>query len=55
MKLKCISTSTNIDNMEASHFRWLTIDKIYEVHHLAVSNNKYYILVKQILIQNIVL
>ena len=35
MRLKCISTSTNTscsDNT-ALHFRWLTIDKIYDVQH----------------------
>jgi hypothetical protein len=31
MIVKCISTSSSVDRTEALHFRWLTLDKIYNV------------------------
>lgn len=46
MRLKCISTSTSIscsDN-KALHFRWLTIDKIYDVQHLGGVTDYYYVI-----------
>ena len=46
MKLKCISTSTTrsiIDNT-GIYFRWLTIDKIYDMQHLGGATDNYYVI-----------
>ena len=46
MRLKCISTSTrsSVSDSTALHFRWLTIDKIYDVQHLGGATDNYYII-----------
>ena len=31
MIVKCISTSSSLVRLDALHFRWLTLDKIYNV------------------------
>jgi hypothetical protein len=31
MIVKCISTSSSVDRPDSLHFRWLTLDKIYNV------------------------
>ena len=46
MIVKCISTSSSSDRPEALHFRWLTLDKIYNVVELfdQIRGVSYYIM-----------
>lgn len=47
MIVKCISTSSSADRPEALHFRWLTLDKIYNVAEIRILNSdevSYYII-----------
>jgi hypothetical protein len=39
MIVKCISTSSSADRPEALHFRWLTLDKIYNVAEIRILNS----------------
>ena len=42
MIVKCISTSSSSDRPEALHFRWLTLEKTYNV--VEIRNVSYYIM-----------
>lgn len=47
MIVKCISTSSSVDRVKALHFRWLTLDKTYDVTDIRMLNSdkwSYYII-----------
>jgi hypothetical protein len=39
MIVKCISTSSSADRVEALHFRWLTLDKIYNMVDIRLNSS----------------